>query len=530
MFNILFPPGSRRRNKLRQTVILIKRKRSHNFRKTQYNHWRKQYYLLQKQPNTIAEDTLFSIIVPCYNTPINYLMQLLNSVFSQSYSNWELIIVDASSNAKLSQKIKDQCIHDVRIKYIKTSNEGIALNTNKGIEAASGDYICFLDHDDVLDPHALYENAKAIIEHLPDLIYSDEDKIDEYGNNYFSPHLKPDFSIDLLRSVNYITHFVCVKKAISNRAGNLRTGYEGAQDYDFLLRVVDVTDQIHHITSILYHWRQTLNSTASNFDNKKYATKSGVKALEDHYARRKIEASVKAITNRPGFYHTKYTLNKNIKRAVVLCFKENTPQILKEYIIKKYRKLDEIKNHLVSVIEIDDIKDLPLNNFNQLLLVRGLIAPTHVDNSLNNAFGVLQEGDVFSTIRQISSNKIINCGFVYDNYQNLIPLFAGFDPMMTSYFGSIEWNRNVNGIDTNLIGFNTKRLSIQQLEKPIFSDNDGHRLVCFGEYEYQLFGDDKHNSSKTFSQKTYFNKDLSYEVYPLPDFLDLIVEKLELDK
>src|SRR5690606_10452037 len=133
---------------------------------------------------------------------------------AQSYSNWQLILVDASNDENRQKEIQMVSQHDTRIQYIKVENKGIAANTNAGIAIATGDYICFSDHDDVLDPHALRENAKVIAERSPDIIYSDEDKISDDGTRYFEPHFKPDFSIDLLHSVNYITHFVCVRASL----------------------------------------------------------------------------------------------------------------------------------------------------------------------------------------------------------------------------------------------------------------------------------------------------------------------------
>lgn len=157
----------------------------------------------------LDEKPLISIVIPIYNTPPKYLLPLIYSVACQTYSNWELILVNGSTDKKLRKNLDNYLNIDTRIKAINVNNMGISANTNEGIKIAKGEFIAFCDHDDMLECQALYE-AVRIINHHPevDVIYTDEDKISEDGKKYFSPHFKPDWSPDLLLNVNYITHFV----------------------------------------------------------------------------------------------------------------------------------------------------------------------------------------------------------------------------------------------------------------------------------------------------------------------------------
>jgi glycosyltransferase involved in cell wall biosynthesis len=525
MKNLIVPHGSRRRKKAKELKLRIKYSRAHRFSRRHYNRLRSQHYALQNNPKPADETIVLSIVVPCYNTPQKYFLPLLDSVFAQKYGNWELVIIDASDDAERSAEIKQKCGYDSRITYTKVVNKGIAENTNVGIKSAAGDYICFLDHDDTLDPYALYENAKAIAGQDPDLIYSDEDKLSESGDHFFEPHFKPDFSLDLLRSVNYITHFVCVKKSVAEKAGLIRPDFEGAQDYDFLLRVVDITKSVYHIPKVLYHWRQADNSTAANFNNKKHVLLAGERALNDHYGRNKTRAMAQGIKNRPGFYQTFFELDPAAKRAVVFNFPPGTPQKIKDFIRKKYKKSHEVKEGQISLLEINSLSALPLQEYDHILLVQDLIAPTRKDASLNNLFGLLENGADYTTARQITGGRIVNCGYVYDRDGELIPLFGGFDPSMPSYFGSHEWTRNIDAVPSTLVGFNTAAQSLPDFSKHTIIGEQKQRLVCFGEYDYQLFGD---YQLTVQGRSRYFNPNLTYETKPCLRQFDIAAEKLDI--
>ena len=229
-----------------------------------------------------------SILMPVHNPPDSFLRQAIGSVIAQDYPNWELCIVDDASDAEwVRPVIEEYRAADERIKVSYLDRHGhISRASNRALGMASGEYVTFLDHDDLLSPHALAEMAAALHERPDlDILYSDEDFLDP-GGSRCSPHFKSDWNPYLLYSHNYVTHLCLYRRDLVERAGGLREGLEGAQDYDLLLRCSRLTDpaRIHHIPKILYHWRMAATSTALHADRKGYADAAGRRALEDHFA------------------------------------------------------------------------------------------------------------------------------------------------------------------------------------------------------------------------------------------------------
>lgn len=305
-----------------------------------YHTWIKQI-----EPHTwnesIAEKAspLISVIVPAFNTPDKYLLPLLQSLKSQTYANWELCLADGSTNEARAQAIQNACKQDERIRYKRLkNNQGIVGNTNQALAMASGEFVAFLDHDDMLAPQALNEVALVLKKHpKTDLVYSDEDKLSDDGTERSLPFFKPDWSPDLLLGVNYITHFVVARKSLVDKIGGLRSGFDGAQDYDFLLRATESTNEIRHIPKILYHWRLAEGSTAKDASEKDYADTAGQRALRDAVKRRKLKAEVVEIPERPTNYRLRFELpKKQPKVSIIIPFKDKVdllkvcvPSILK---------------------------------------------------------------------------------------------------------------------------------------------------------------------------------------------------------
>lgn len=235
-----------------------------------------------------------SIVVPLYNTPQDYLREMIDSIQKQSYQNWELCLADGSTEESTGRFVREHYRKDSRIRYRKVlKNEGISGNTNCAMEMATGEFIMFCDHDDVVMRNALYELVAELNRHQDtDIIYTDEDLMNGDGTVYSSPRFKPDFNFDFLRSINYICHIFLVRKTLVDQVGMLRKELDGAQDYDFVLRCCEKTDKIRHIPKILYHWRAHENSTAGNPESKEYAIKAAVRSLEEHYQRMGIDAEV----------------------------------------------------------------------------------------------------------------------------------------------------------------------------------------------------------------------------------------------
>ena len=252
-----------------------------------------------------------SIVVPLYNTPLDFLEELLDSVVNQTYRNWELCCVDAGTAPGVGEMVRQRAAADPRIRYQKLEkNELIPGNTNKGIEMATGDFIALLDHDDILHPCALWYAAKAIAEQGADFVYTDEATFEGKVENVVLYHFKPDFMLDNLRSNNYICHLTLFSRRLMDAAGGPeRMEYNGSQDYELFLRLTEKARKIVHIPHALYYWRSSPGSTASDISAKTYCIDAGIAALKAHYARCGVAVDdVSLIPGTPGYYKTDYTI------------------------------------------------------------------------------------------------------------------------------------------------------------------------------------------------------------------------------
>ena len=237
--------------------------------------------------NQLKDKPLISIVMPVYNPPIEYLRAGIDSVIAQSYSHWELCIADdASPNSAVRKTLEEYQAKDNRIRIVfRTENGHISRASNSALEVATGDFVALMDHDDALPKDALYFVAMSIAEHPTALIfYSDEDKINE-NNERFNPHFKSDWNPDLFFSQNYVSHLGVYRRELLNKINGFRTGVEGSQDHDLLLRCLPHVQHhdIIHIPHVLYHWRAIAGSTAMASDEKDYTTQAGMKALQDYF-------------------------------------------------------------------------------------------------------------------------------------------------------------------------------------------------------------------------------------------------------
>jgi GT2 family glycosyltransferase len=260
----------------------------------EYQDWLEKRRPSEKDLATASEEArafvyrpLISIITPVFNTPALWLAEAVESVLRQAYENWELILIDDGSTlAETVEFIATIAERDRRIVVVRReSTGGISAASNSGLERARGEWIGLLDHDDVLEPDALFEMVKYLQGNPEtDLIFSDEDKITEEG--LAAPQFKPDWSPDFLLSYNYLCHFTTVRREIVERAGRFRPEFDGAQDYDLFLRISELTTRIHHLPRILYHWRRSETSTSDNIRRKPQALEAGRRAVENHLVRR----------------------------------------------------------------------------------------------------------------------------------------------------------------------------------------------------------------------------------------------------
>ena len=321
-----------------------------------YEKWMELYDVkedeLEFQRNQVFENGVkFSIIVPLYNTPLNFLDQLVKSVEAQTYSNWQLCFADGSSNNKVAEHIKrhiDDGSYQGRITYRHLGeNKGISENTNEALKLAVGEYIVLADHDDVLAPNALYELMVQIDKYDAEVIYSDEDKIDINGKDRFEPYFKSGFNIDLLCSNNYVCHLFCVKKEIAEKVGGFDSEYDGAQDHDFILKCVSEVDKVYHIPKILYHWRSHKNSTAENPESKLYAFKNGKKAVKKYFDTKGIEVEMEDGIQY-GQYHARHIVKGNPLVSIIIPNKDHTRDL--DMCLKSIMK-NTYDNYEVIVVE-----------------------------------------------------------------------------------------------------------------------------------------------------------------------------------
>ncbi len=301
-----------------------------------------------------AELIKFSILVPVYNSKAVWLHELYDSVLSQSYPHWQLILVDdASDNEETQGWLKNVEGSDSRLTILRCNKNGhICKSSNIALSAAEGDFLIFLDHDDFLSPYALNELATCIgVDPNLQFIYSDEDLVSETGQRV-TPHFKPDWNPDLLFSHNYVTHLACYRRSLVEQVGGFREGYEGAQDYDLLLRVSEKISprQIHHIPKVLYHWRMSEHSTARSAAAKSYATEAGLRALQEYHQRSGTAALVEH-ASQANFYRACWPIEPSQAYVSIIIPTRDHVDLLRTCIESIYRTAGTVR---VQIIVIDN--------------------------------------------------------------------------------------------------------------------------------------------------------------------------------
>ena len=267
---------------------------------TEYQRWFEQHRAntddldrMRYEARTFGLSPLISIITPVFDTPVPRIEEAVESVLAQVYENWELVLIDdGSTAADLLRALPALGMRDRRIRLATLeSHQGIAAALNRGLALASGEWIVFLDHDDILEPDALFQVVKLLQTHADvDLIYSDEDKLGE--NGFEAPLFKPDWSPDFFLSYNYVGHLTAVRWEIAQRIGGFRSEFDSAQDYDLFFRIVEQTSRIYHIPRVLYHWRRSEDSSAISVRQKPGQLDASRRAIEDHLKRRGEHAHV----------------------------------------------------------------------------------------------------------------------------------------------------------------------------------------------------------------------------------------------
>lgn len=357
---------------------------------------------------------LISVVVPVYKTEIGVLREMIDSVVRQTYRNWELLLVDDfSEQADLDKTLSEYAARDWRIRILKQEkNSGISGATNAGVGASNGTFVAFLDHDDTLDPDALLLIADSI-RRCPKVkfLYTDEDKISLSGE-LCDPHFKPDWNQELLYSYNYICHLLVVRTDLLREVGSLRVGYEGAQDYDLVLRLSERADpsEILHIAKVLYHWRMSKSSTAMDAGAKPYAHQAGIRALEEHLIR-KYGGTISVIDGPAPFsYRIMWPVDdeplvsiimptrdqlKVLKTAVLSVLDHTTYRKFELIIVDNNSQDPEVISWMKSVQEQDDrvrvVRDEREFNYSALNNSAARMARGSILALLNNDIEIIQD-------------------------------------------------------------------------------------------------------------------------------------------
>lgn len=417
---------------------------------------------------------LISIVVPAYNTKQRYMDELVYSVLAQTYVNWELVLVNASTDPERGTALREIGQKDRRIKIIDTENKGISGNTNIGIEHASGEFVAFSDHDDVLDPGALQEVATAISEEKADVVYTDEDKITDDSEVYYDPHFKPGWSPDLFTHVNYINHLTAVRRELLVKVGLLNPDRDGAQDYDLLLRVFDTQPKIVHVPKVLYHWRAADGSTARDFSLKTNVTEAASSALTEHFKRLSVKVSVKPKPNQPGFYTLDFPRYEKAAVIVVPFASDAALRLYNEILVKQTtftvptqlivpegtQPRFDVENLSVISINIKEnyIQQALQHIKSEVVICLGTIAFPEDSDWITALSATLRQPHVnaVSPLLLIDGDIIDDCGLMrYDD--SYLPLFKNqVATNNQTFFGNTNWVRNVDRLTGNIIAVRTK--------------------------------------------------------------------------
>lgn len=262
---------------------------------------------------------VISVVIPTYKAETTFLERALSSIRDQCYPYWQICVCDDGSDHPESEAIlKRHQAADPRIVCrFEKKNEGIVSASQKAVQLATGEFIAFMDQDDLLSPDAFYRVAEKLNQERDlDLIYSDNDKVD-LNETHCEVYFKPDFSPDEFFCHNYIGHLSILRKSLYDEIGGFRPGYDGAQDFEILLRAIEKTERIAHLPYVLYSWRKTPGSTASSPGAKKYAYESGRKSLQNYFKRKETDVYVEE-TKEQGLYRCRFTVRDNPLISIII--------------------------------------------------------------------------------------------------------------------------------------------------------------------------------------------------------------------
>ena len=323
--------------------------------------------IARQRNTTFPRNILFSILVPLYNTPEQFLREMIESVIAQTYTNWELCLADGSDGEHAYVGDIVSSYNDPRIRYEKlTENLGISGNTNKCFDMAKGDYIGLFDHDDILHPTALFEYMKVICKEGADYIYCDETTFSGKSiDHMITLHFKPDFAPDNLRANNYICHFSVFSKELVSKCGTFRSEFDGSQDHDMILRLTQAAKHISHVPKILYYWRSHAGSVASDINAKTYAIDAAKGAVAAHltacgFSGFKIESSRAFET----IFRIRYALTAHPLISIIIPNKDHVEDLRR--CIESITDLSSYDNYEIIIVENNSETDEIREYYNSL--------------------------------------------------------------------------------------------------------------------------------------------------------------------
>ncbi len=396
---------------------------------------RQELFYQQTHVGIDGFDSLISVIVPVFRTPERYLKRAIASILEQTYSNLELIVVNASGTCdEVDRAIST--FDDPRLRIIAVQNRSIPENTNEGIRVARGDYLAFVDHDDFIEPDALYRYAKVIAQHPKcDLLFCDEDLWD--GDRYFGARFKPGWNPDFLLTQNYACHMLMVSRWALDRVELSPARMNGAQDYDLTLKVSEVAREVRHVPGILYHWRVHPNSTATNSDSKPYADTAGMLAIEEHLSRMGIDARV-LHGNNAFTYRLKYPAAHE-NTAVVIPFGADAMQPATDWEKRLPKDVEVIR------CRWDDINTAIASSTRDYIAVFGSGAVPANNADLGDLIGPLNHPGVRCSTALVldSSCNVLSSGLAVDDNGIWHHCFAGVKSSSDGYMRMLGFARDI---------------------------------------------------------------------------------------
>lgn len=351
------------------------------------------------EPNVQYDsDIKFSIVMPVYNVEIKWLEKAIESVKRQNYVNWEICMADdCSTKEGVREYLKSVESDKIKVAYLE-KNQGISGASNAAAALATGDYIVLMDNDDAITYDALYEFLRKIKETDADIVYSDQNIIDEFDNGREPLH-KPDWSPDLFLSQMYIGHLLGFKKSLFDLVGGFRTEFNGSQDYDLVLRIIEHTDKIEHVSKVLYGWRDLPSSTATNPGSKPYAQTAGLNAIQSHLDRIYGEGKATALETEDLFvYDVRYHYDVMPKVSVIIPTKDHVDLLKQD--IDSIEELTTYKDYEIIVLDNNSEKEESFKYFEEVQKQYSNVTVHKAAfefnwSKLNNYGMTLAKGDVY---------------------------------------------------------------------------------------------------------------------------------------